>query len=98
MEINDKVEKKEYNGVTYEKKLACELDAKNINYNNNPILKWCLSNTQIERDKNDNIRPIKGTNSKQRIDGAVSLIDAFVILQEHYDDYLTMTNNESEVI
>ena len=25
MGINDKVEKKEYNGVTYEKKLACEL-------------------------------------------------------------------------
>lgn len=80
------------------KKLACELDAKNINYNNNPILKWCLTNTQVETDKNDNIRPIKGINKKQRIDGAVSLIDAFTILQEHYDDYLTMTNTEGEVL
>lgn len=31
--------------------LATELEAKNINYNNNPILKWCLTNTQIEVDK-----------------------------------------------
>ena len=36
--------------------LASELEAKAINYNNNPILKWCLTNTQIEVDKNENIR------------------------------------------
>ena len=79
------------------KKLACELDAKNINYNNNPILKWCLTNTQVKTDINDNIQPVKGTNNKQRIDGTVSLIDAFVVLQNHYDDYITMTNMEGEV-
>lgn len=74
------------------KQLACELSSKNINYDNNPILKWCLTNTQVETDKNDNIRPIKGKNKKQRIDGAVSLIDAFVVLHNHYEDYLTMTS------
>ena len=79
------------------KQLACEIRAKNINYNNNPILKWCLSNTQTEIDKNDNIRPVKGRNSKQRIDGAVSLIDAYCVLMNHYDDYITMTDFESEV-
>lgn len=78
------------------KQLACELSAKNINYNNNPILKWCLTNTQVEIDKNDNVRPIKGKNKKQRIDGAVSLIDAYVVLQEHYEDYMTMTSLEME--
>lgn len=78
------------------KQLACELSSKNINYNNNPILKWCLTNTQVEIDKNENIRPIKGKNKKQRIDGAVSLIDAFVVLQNHYEDYMTMSNLESE--
>ena len=76
------------------KQLACELSSKKINYNNNPILKWCLTNTQVEIDKNDNVRPIKGKNKKQRIDGAVALIDAFVVLQNHYDDYITMTNLE----
>ena len=70
--------------------LASELESKNINYNNNPILKWCLTNTQIEIDKNDNIRPVKGRNSKQRIDGTVSLIDSYVIYQKHYEDYMNM--------
>lgn len=72
------------------KTLATDLEAKKINYNNNQITKWCLINTQIEIDKNDNIRPVKGKNSKQRIDGTVSLIDAYVVYQRHYEDYLNM--------
>lgn len=72
------------------KMLASELEAKKINYNNNPILKWCLTNTQIEVDKNENIRPIKGKNNKQRIDGSVSLIDAYVVYQRHFEDYSNM--------
>lgn len=72
------------------KMLASDLESKLINYNNDPITKWCLTNTQIETDKNDNIRPVKGKNSKQRIDGAVSLIDAYVVYQRHFDDYLNM--------
>ena len=70
--------------------LASELESKKINYNNNPILKWCLTNTQIEIDRNDNIRPVKGKNNKQRIDGTVSLIDAYVVLQRHYEDYINL--------
>ena len=70
--------------------LAAELNEKKINYNNNPVLKWCLTNTQIETDKNENIRPVKGKNKKQRIDGAMSLIDAYVVFQRHYEDYLNM--------
>lgn len=72
------------------KMLASELEAKNINYNNNQLLKWCLTNTQVEVDKNDNIRPVKGKNNKQRIDGTVSLIDAYVIYQKHYDDFMNL--------
>lgn len=73
------------------KLLSADLESKVINYNNNPVLKWCLTNTQIEVDKNDNIRPVKGRNTKQRIDGTVSLIDAYVVLQRHYEDYINMT-------
>lgn len=69
------------------KMLASDLESHLINYDNNPILKWCLTNTQIEIDKNDNIRPVKGRNSKQRIDGTVSLIDAYVVYQRHFDDF-----------
>jgi len=76
------------------KLLATELTSKEINYNNNPILKWCLTNTQIEVDKNDNIRPVKGKNKKQRIDGAVSLIDAYVVYQRHFEDFIAMTGGK----
>jgi phage terminase large subunit-like protein len=69
------------------KELAAELDLKNVNYNNNPVLKWCLTNTSVKRDENDNIRPIKGANSRQRIDGTVSLIIAYTVLFEKMGDY-----------
>jgi len=72
------------------KLLASDLKAKKINYNNNPILKWCLTNTQIETDKNDNIRPVKGRNKKLRIDGAMSLIDSYVVYQRHFSDFQNM--------
>lgn len=41
------------------KQLEADLMDKTINYNNNPILKWCLTNTEVKRDDNDNIRPVK---------------------------------------
>lgn len=72
------------------KQLEADLKEKKVNYNNNPILKWCLLNTAIEIDKNDNIRPVKGKKSKQRIDGAVSLIDAYCVLFDKMSDYITL--------
>lgn len=69
------------------KELEAQFKSRNINYNNSPILKWNLTNTQIKQDDNDNIRPVKGKNAKQRIDGTVSLIDSFVIYMRHYEDY-----------
>jgi phage terminase large subunit-like protein len=68
------------------KELGADLGAKLINYNNNPILKWCLTNTAVKRDDNDNIRPVKGQNQRQRIDGAVSLLIAYTVLFNHWDD------------
>lgn len=41
------------------KQLEADLIDKKINYNNNPVLKWCLTNTEVKRDENDNIRPVK---------------------------------------
>lgn len=72
------------------KELKADLKEKRVNYNNNPILKWCLLNTAIEVDKNDNIRPIKGKKSRQRIDGAVSLIDSYCALFEVMTDYMNL--------
>ena len=72
------------------KLLGGDLKGKLINYNNNPVLKWCLTNTSIKTDENENIRPVKGLSQKMRIDGAVSLVIAYVVLQNHYNDYTAM--------
>ena len=72
------------------KQLEADLIEKNINYNNNPILKWCLCNTAIKRDDNENIRPVKGKKQRARIDGAVSLIIAYCVLFDKMQDYLNL--------
>lgn len=68
------------------KELKALLMDKAINYNNNPLLKWCLSNLSVKADENENIRPTKD-HYTQRIDGAVSLIDAMVIYYNQKQDY-----------
>lgn len=72
------------------KSLGADLEAKIINYNNNPIDKWCLSNTSVDIDKNLNIQPCKTKNQRQRVDGMAALLDAYVVLQEKYQDYANM--------
>lgn len=71
-------------------KLGADLQAKKINYNNNPILKWCLTNTGALTDRNGNIVPIKNQAAKQRIDGMASLLDAYVGLHEHYNEFMNL--------
>ena len=68
--------------------LGQDLAAKKINYNNNPLLKWCITNTGVKTDVNGNIQPIKATSPKYRIDGLASLLDAYVGLLDHYKEYL----------
>ena len=72
------------------KSLGADLAAKRINYNNNPVLKWCLTNTSVEIDKNNNIQPHKGSNQRRRIDGTAGLLNAYVTLYRHYEEYQTM--------
>lgn len=72
------------------KQLEADLIEKKVNYNNNPVLKWCLCNTAVKRDENDNIRPIKGQKQRARIDGTVSLIIAYCVLFEKLNDYLVL--------
>ncbi len=69
-------------------KLEADLKAKLINYNNNPLLKWCISNTGVQTDRNGNIVPVKNNNPKYRIDGLASLLDSYVGLCDHYNEYL----------
>ena len=59
-------------------------------YNNNPILRWCLLNTAKKSTKSDSIemiQPVK-LQANRRIDGCVSLLNAWVAFVKHYDDYM----------
>lgn len=72
------------------KSFAADLESKKINYNNNPILKWNLTNASIKADDNDNIKLIKTSNQRRRIDGVASLLDAVITLERNYENYIGM--------
>lgn len=72
------------------KDLGADLENKLIVYNNNPVDKWCLCNTAVDVDKNDNIQPIKTSKPRRRIDGTAALLDAYVVLQNNINDYMSL--------
>ena len=72
------------------KTLGADLEAKLVVYNDHPIDKWCLFNTAVDVDKNDNIQPMKTSIPTRRIDGTAALLDAYVVYQNNLNDYLTM--------
>jgi phage terminase large subunit-like protein len=67
--------------------LGQDLKAKRVNYQNNPITRWCLTNTGVKVDVNGNIQPVKAQGAKQRIDGLASMLDAYVGLVDHYEEF-----------
>ena len=75
------------------KQMKADLIDKKINYNNNPILKWNLSNVVVKTDDNENIM-ISKEKAKQRIDGVASLMDAYVIFVNQRSEYLNYINEE----
>lgn len=72
------------------KEMGAVLAAHGINYNNNPIFKWCLTNTAVKTQGTlDSIEPVK-IQRKRRIDGMVSALNAYVIYVKYKNDYLNM--------
>lgn len=69
------------------REMGAALEDKIVNYNNNPILKWCLSNTAVKKSGVNNIQPVKITE-KRRIDGMVSMLNAWVIYVRFFEDYM----------
>lgn len=62
-----------------------------IVYQNNPILRWCLSNTAAKSSNKrgiDSIQPEKIT-ANRRIDGMVSLLNAMTGYYNHEDEFLS---------
>jgi len=50
-------------------------------------LLWCLTNTGVKKSGVNNIQPVK-ISDKRRIDGMVSLLNAWVIYVRDYEDYM----------
>lgn len=60
-------------------------------YERNPVTLWCLLNTGVKstnKDGIESIQPVK-VSSVKRIDGMVSMLNAFTCYQEHEADYLS---------
>lgn len=72
------------------KELSAMLKAKQVVYDNNPILKWNLMNTEIRADVNGNIQPCKGRDNRRRIDGTAALLDAFTVFRANRDKYINL--------
>ncbi|WP_370768662.1 terminase large subunit [[Ruminococcus] torques] len=72
------------------KNLGADLENNLIVYNNNSVDKWCLCNTAVDIDRNDNIQPIKTSKPRRRIDGTAALLDAYVVLQNNYNEYMSL--------
>lgn len=70
------------------KELGAMLTDKKINYGANPMLDWCLANTGVKSSGTvESIQPVK-IQERRRIDGMVSLLNAYVIYVKYRDDYI----------
>lgn len=72
------------------KDLAADFDAHRVIYDNNPIDKWCLANTEVKTDVNGNIQPVKSLDAHRRIDGTVALLCGYTVLQDKKDLYINL--------
>jgi phage terminase large subunit-like protein len=72
------------------REMQAAFSEKRVIYNNNPILRWCLLNTAAKKTKSDSLevmQPVK-IQVNRRIDGMVSLLNAWVGYVKHYDEYV----------
>ena len=72
------------------KQMQAAFEEHKVVYQNNPILRWCLANTgkkTLNRDGIESIEPIK-IQQQRRIDGTVSLLNAWVGYTKHYEEFL----------
>lgn len=76
------------------KDLKVDFQEGNIIYDNNPIDKWCLINTEIKTDINGNIQPVKSVHRTQRIDGSIALICGYKVLQDHKDQFIYLNGED----
>lgn len=65
-----------------------DLGAKRFVNNHNPVDEWCRMNVAVRIDVNSNMQPDKsGNNPKNKIDGFMAELDAYIALKRHFDEY-----------
>ena len=70
-----------------------EIKKQIINFNDNPIDKWCLGNTAVQVWDTGHIMPVKVKGQKaRRIDGALSLIDLYEVFRRYRSDFMELVN------
>lgn len=69
--------------------LEADLKSKLVNYNNNPIDRWCLSNCGCKVNEYGQIKPVK-IQDYLRIDGAVTMIIAYSVYDKYKLEYLNL--------
>ena len=69
------------------KQLKADLRDNRIIDGNNPIDHWCNLNLAAKIDVNENVQPVKKAGSTTRIDGFMALLDAYIELLRHEDEY-----------
>ena len=63
----------------------------NVIYNNNPVMRWCLSNTaskSLNKDGIETVQPVK-IQTNRRIDATVSALNAWVVYDKHFEEYMS---------
>jgi len=86
----DKIPQGAYTWSYPMKQLGALLEEHKVVYQNNPMLRWCLSNTakkSLNADGIESIQPVK-IQATRRIDGMVSLLNAYVGYLKHYDEFI----------
>ena len=72
------------------KELAQEFKAHHVIYDNNPVMKWCLINTEVKTDVNGNIQPVHATDRRRRNDGLSALLCAYKVMRDYKDSFENM--------
>lgn len=71
------------------KLLEADLKSRNINYNENELMRWCFSNCQVKLDPYGRIIITKiGGQAARRIDGAAAAVIAYAIKRMYQNEYM----------
>lgn len=74
--------------------VEAELKSRNINYNENPVTRWCFSNACLKVNDQRQALVIKPSNDR-KIDGAVTLVSLFELYRRYKSDLRSLAARKS---